>query len=235
MCTVVLPPGVNPIAVNKYTIPYHTILFCTDVRTNSDHVPINKWFLIFSNLDWMCFQHGPSIFNFILKDIWKILPSIDASETRLYPKPASWKIRVTPSEIEPATCRLVAQYLNHLRYRVPLLFDSGGLKLFIHYVVFQVNRNDQQTNNSRNATEQNDTSRIQRKVSAEKQSSKLNPRKEMRTCTESWRSIKTKENAKKTKKHACDKEILMLVKSILSVMTSGKENYGRMLTLKTLN
>jgi hypothetical protein len=92
---------------------------------------------------------------------------------------------VTPSEIEPATCRLVAQCLNHLRFRVPLLLYSGGLKLFIHYIGFKINRNDQQTNNSRNATEQNDTSRKQRKVSTEKQSSKLNPRKEMGTRTKS--------------------------------------------------
>jgi len=27
MCTVLLPPGVNPIAVNKYIIPYHIITY----------------------------------------------------------------------------------------------------------------------------------------------------------------------------------------------------------------
>jgi hypothetical protein len=93
---------------------------------------------------------------------------------------------VTPSEIEPATCRFVAQCFDRLRYRVPLLHDSGDLKLFIHYVGFQENRNEQQTNKSRNATEQNVTSQKQKKKGcAEKRSSKLNPRKEMGTCTKS--------------------------------------------------
>jgi hypothetical protein len=81
---------------------------------------------------------------------------------------------VLPSEIEPATCRLVAQYLNHLRYRVPLLLASGDLKLFIHYFGFQVKRNEQQTNNSRNATEQCDTSQKLKKKSFHKKRKALN-------------------------------------------------------------
>jgi hypothetical protein len=55
---------------------------------------------------------------------------------------------VTQSEIEPATYRFVAQCLNHLYNRAHLLLDSGNLKLFIYCVGFQVNRNEQQTNNT---------------------------------------------------------------------------------------
>jgi len=45
MCTVLLPPGVNPIAVNKYVISYHII--CPDVGANS----FLKNFIMLGNMD----------------------------------------------------------------------------------------------------------------------------------------------------------------------------------------
>jgi hypothetical protein len=55
-----------------------------------------------------------------------------------------------------------------------LLLDSGDLKLFIYYVGFKVNRNEQQTNNSRNATERNDTSQKQGEKKLPQKSKALN-------------------------------------------------------------
>jgi hypothetical protein len=38
MCTVLLPPGVNPIAVNKYIISYHII-----ARAVRKHISVGSW------------------------------------------------------------------------------------------------------------------------------------------------------------------------------------------------
>jgi len=78
-------------------------------------------------------------------------------------KSSSRKIRLIPTEIEPATCRLEAQFPQLPALTRALLLDSGELKLFRHYFGFQVNRKQQQTTNSRDATEQNDTRQKQKK------------------------------------------------------------------------
>ena len=43
-----------------------------------------------------------------------------------------WQIPMTPSEIEPATSQLVAQCLNQLRHRAPLLQTATLLQLKMH-------------------------------------------------------------------------------------------------------
>jgi hypothetical protein len=38
-----------------------------------------------------------------------------------------WKIAITPSGIEPATLMLIAQRLNQLRHRVPIVFSGARI------------------------------------------------------------------------------------------------------------
>ena len=157
-----------------------------------------------------------------VKDIWKNPPTNHASGTQLHPE--SCLLKNSTDAVWNWTRDLPACSSVPPPPTLPrdVLLDSGDSKLYIYYVGFQANRNEQQTNNSRDDIEQNDTSQKQKEISTGKQSSKLNARKEMGICTKSWRSRKTKENTKKTKKYACDKVSLMLVKSIgLFVSPSG--------------
>ena len=44
-----------------------------------------------------------------------------------------WKIPMTPSRIKPATFRSVAQCLNQMRYRVPLLIHGSSILNYLSY------------------------------------------------------------------------------------------------------
>ena len=80
---------------------------------------------------WGCHLNAPAAFNpqeIFLVHIcvrgWFKLKAIMRPEGL-----RQWKVPMTSSEIEPVTFRLVAQYLNQLRHRVPLLY--------LIYVVFE--------------------------------------------------------------------------------------------------
>jgi hypothetical protein len=67
MCTVLLPPGGNPIAVNKYIISYHIIKFCCffffcelDSRAKVKHYKMQDWSMRENSVPGeMCVRNRP--------------------------------------------------------------------------------------------------------------------------------------------------------------------------------
>ena len=141
MCAVLLPPGDNPIAVNKHII--------YDINAPE----IWKWFFLmlllnFQQINSITGPHRPWWFQEAEVPIFqdnrhmKVIRLSDLRSDHLYPQEiflvlisvrgwvnptaivrpeglCQWKIPMTPSGIEPATFRLVAQCLNQLDHRVP--------------------------------------------------------------------------------------------------------------------